>query len=102
MKQTRTTVNEMEMEILGPNLISQGENQTRYCNSVPVFSLQTCERTNKYDLKLLLWNENNNTSVMQMHSLAYSLVTIIYQKLKIDMCKLVPRYLRSGPDGGDI
>ena len=38
---------------------------------------------------------------MQMLSLAYYLVTIIYQKLKIYTCRLVPRYLRSGSDGGD-
>ena len=44
----------------------------------------------------------NNTSVMQMHSLAYYLVTIIYQQLKIDMCRLVPRYLCSESDGSDI
>ena len=39
---------------------------------------------------------------MQMLSLAYYLVTIIYQKLKTDMCRLVPRYLCSGSYEGDI
>jgi hypothetical protein len=49
MKQMRTTFIEMEMEIFGPNFVSQGEKQTRYCNFVPVLSLQTCERMNKYE-----------------------------------------------------
>jgi hypothetical protein len=40
--------------------------------------------------------------VMQIISQPYCLVTLIYQQLKIDMCRLVPGYICSGSDGGDI
>jgi hypothetical protein len=41
---------------------------------------------------------------MQMFSLAYYLVTIIYQQLKIDVCRVVHRYLYlcSGSDDSYI
>jgi len=41
-------------------------------------------------------------SLMQIFSLAYCLVMIIYQQLKIDICRLVLRYVCSGSDGGHI